>query len=135
MPEMSEKKPERMEMGDPKKMQGMPGKGASEVAEVIAQKWDDQKQTLERAMVQRPTAEVDVNYDALLANRRTLDDPELFLVPPGETVLIRLVAAASSTNFYVDTGALEAEILAVDGQAVQPLKGNFFNWAPHSASI
>ena len=30
------------------------------------------------------------------------------------------------TNFYVDTGALEAEILAVDGKAVQPIKGNFF---------
>jgi FtsP/CotA-like multicopper oxidase with cupredoxin domain len=41
-------------------------------------------------------------------------------------VLLRLIAAASSTNFYVDTGALEAEILAVDGKAVQPLKGNFF---------
>ena len=126
MPEISEKKPKNMEMGGPKKMQGMPGKGSSEATEVIAQKWDDQKQTLERAMAQRPAAEVDVNYDALLANRRTLDDPELFLVQPGETVLIRLIAAASSTNFYVDTGALEAEILAVDGQAVQPLKGNFF---------
>ena len=41
-------------------------------------------------------------------------------------MLIRLIAAASSTNFYVDTGELEAEILAVDGKEVRPLRGNFF---------
>ena len=104
----------------------MPGMSASETAEVVAQKWDDQKQQLARAKVQRPAAEVDVNYDALLANRRTLDDPELISVEPGEAVLIRLIAAASSTNFYVDTGGLEAEILAVDGKEVRPLRGNFF---------
>jgi hypothetical protein len=37
-----------------------------------------------------------------------------------------MIAAASVNNFYVDTGALEAEILAVDGKAVRPIKGNFF---------
>ncbi len=67
-----------------------------------------------------------MEYDALLANRRTLDDPEVISVDPGETILLRLIAAASSTNFYVDTGMLKAEILAVDGKEVQPLKGNFF---------
>lgn len=123
MPDMAEKPSKTMKMGDSKKM---PGTGASESGEVIAQKWDDQKQTLVRALVQRPAAEVDVNYDALVANRRTLDDPELFSVQPGEAVLIRLIAAASSTNFYVDTGALEAEILAADGKEVRPLKGSFF---------
>ena len=47
-------------------------------------------------------------------------------VEPGQSVLLRMIAAASATNFYVDTGALEAEILAVDGKAVRPIKGNFF---------
>ena len=72
-------------------------------------------------------AEVDVHYDALLANRRTLDDPEMVSVQPGESVLLRLIASASARqNFYVDTGSLAAEILAVDGKAVRPVKGNFF---------
>jgi FtsP/CotA-like multicopper oxidase with cupredoxin domain len=123
MPGMAEKSPAKMEMKD---SETMPGMDAAEAGEVLAQKWAEQKQALARAVVQRPAAEVDVSYDALLANRRTLDDPELFSVKPGETVLIRLIAAASSTNFYVDTGALEAEILAVDGKVVRPLKGTFF---------
>src|SRR6266480_3125248 len=101
-------------------------KGDSAPAEVIAQKWDDQKQTLVRTVLRAPEAEIDVRYDALLANRRTLDDPEIISVRAGESVLLRLIAASSSQNFYVDTGALEAEILAVDGKGVRPIKGSFF---------
>jgi len=124
MPGMADNPSGKMEMGDSKKMSG--GMGASQPAEVIAQKWDDQKQRLVRTTLRSPAAEVDVDYDALLANRRTLDDPEMIPVQPGESVLLRLIAAASATNFYVDTGALEAEILAVDGKAVRPTKGTFF---------
>ena len=101
-------------------------KGDSAPAEVIAQKWDDQKQTLVRTVLRAPEAEIDVRYDALLANRRTLDDPEIISVRAGESVLLRLIAASSSQNFYVDTAALEAELLAVDGKAVGPIKGSFF---------
>jgi FtsP/CotA-like multicopper oxidase with cupredoxin domain len=96
------------------------------LAEVIAQKWDDQNQRLVRTVLRAPEAEIDIKYDALLANRRTLDDPEIISVGAGESVLLRLIAASSSQNFYVDTGALEAEILAVDGKAVRPIKSNFF---------
>src|SRR6266436_8808588 len=99
---------------------------ASSPREVVAQKWDDQKQRLVRTVVRAPEAEIDVKYDALLANRRTLDDPELISVDTGKSVLLRLIAASSSQNFYVDTGALEAELLAVDGKAVRPIKGSFF---------
>ena len=94
--------------------------------EVFAQKWDDQKQRFVRATIHARGAEIDVKYDALLANRRTLDDPEMIPVTSGESVLLRLIAASSNQNFYVDTGGLEAELLAVDGKAVQPVKGNFF---------
>ncbi|HEY5768449.1 MAG TPA: multicopper oxidase domain-containing protein [Terrimicrobium sp.] len=114
----------KMEMGDAKKMPK--SMGDSMPAEVFAQKWDDQKESFVRTALRAPPAEVDVHYDALLANRRTLDDPELVFVQPGESVLLRLIASASATNFYVDTGSLAAEILAVDGQAVRPVKGNFF---------
>lgn len=98
----------------------------SSLTEVIAQKWDDQKQRLVRTTLRAPEAEIDVKYDALLANRRTLDDPEIISVRPGESVLLRLIAASSNQNFYVDTGNLGAEILAVDGKAVRPIKGSLF---------
>jgi FtsP/CotA-like multicopper oxidase with cupredoxin domain len=94
--------------------------------ELVAQGWDDQTEMFVRRRVRAPSADIDVQYDALLANRRTLDDPEIVTVTAGESVLLRLIAASSATNFYVDTGALEAEILAADGQAVRPIRGNFF---------
>ena len=114
----------KMEAGSSETKSGM--QGGSSPNEVVAQKWDDQKQRLVRTMLRAPEAEIDVKYDALLANRRTLDDPEIISVNAGESVLLRLIAASSNQNFYVDTGGLEAELLAVDGKAVQPIKGNFF---------
>jgi FtsP/CotA-like multicopper oxidase with cupredoxin domain len=122
MPGMGDPSSDKMKMDEAKKMSAigaLPGK-------VFAQRWDDREQELVRTVVTRSAAEVDVKYDALLANRRTLDDPEVVSVDPGDTILLRLIAAAASTNFYVGTGALKAEILAVDGKEVQPLKGDFF---------
>lgn len=109
-------------------MSGMSMASASTVA-VAAQAWDDASGRLVKSPVRRPPADIDVRYDALLANRRTLDDPEVVTVRPGESVLLRMIAASSATNFYVDTGALDAEILAVDGKAVEPVRGNFFQLA------
>src|SRR5262245_6145607 len=117
----SEKKMETSASG---KMSG--SMGGSSADEVTAQKWDDQKQRLVRTVVRAPEADIDVKYDAFLANRRTLDDQGIISVHAGESVLLRLIAASSNQNFYVDTGGLEAELLAVDGKAVQPIKGNFF---------
>jgi len=114
----------KIEAASSKKMSGSMGSPIPK--DVVAQKWDDQKQRLVRTVVQAPEAEIDVKYDALLANRRTLDDPETVSVKAGESVLLRLIAGSSNQNFYVDTGGLEAELLAVDGKAVQPIKGNFF---------
>jgi FtsP/CotA-like multicopper oxidase with cupredoxin domain len=114
----------KMEATSSEKMLGSMGNSAPK--DVVAQKWDDQKQRLVRTVVQAPEAEIDVKYDALLANRRTLDDPEMISVNAGESVLLRLIAASSNQNFYVDIGPLDAELLAVDGKAVQPIKGNFF---------
>jgi len=122
---MKESSPQKkMETAASGKMSGNMSRSSS--SEVVAQKWDDQKQRLVRRTVQAPEAEIDVKYDALLANRRTLDDPEVISVNPGESVLLRLIAASSNQNFYVDTGDLEAELLAVDGKGVQPIKGSFF---------
>ncbi len=67
-----------------------------------------------------------IAYDAFLANDRSLDDPEIVLAAPGETLRLRIVNAASATGFTIDTGALQARLVAVDGNAVVPLEATRF---------
>jgi FtsP/CotA-like multicopper oxidase with cupredoxin domain len=71
----------------------------------------------------------DVTYDALLANRRTLADPDVVRVQPGQTVRLRLIAAGSATNFFIDTGMLDTQAIAVDGEDIVPLAGQRFELA------
>jgi len=93
---------------------------------LVVQQWDESSKRLVSRQIQAVLPDVDVKYDALLANRRTIDNPQIFEVKPGQKVLLRLMGAASATNFFIDTGALDATIIATDGEAVQPLNGNFF---------
>lgn len=68
----------------------------------------------------------DVRYDAFLANDRTLDDPEVVRVERGGTTRLRIVNGGTATAFFIDTGALDAECIAVDGSRCQPLKSRRF---------
>ena len=68
----------------------------------------------------------DVEYDACLANDRTLDDPEVIRVELGGRVRVRLINAASATNFTVDLGELQGRAVAVDGNAIAPLAARRF---------
>lgn len=68
----------------------------------------------------------DVDFDAYLANDRTLDDPEVIRVERGGRVRLRIINGAASTNFHVDLGTLQGTVAAVDGDAVQPLTGSRF---------
>nr|WP_246249273.1 multicopper oxidase domain-containing protein [Chelativorans alearense] len=68
----------------------------------------------------------DVEYDAYLANDRTLDDPEVFRVERNGTVRLRLINGATATAFWIDTGELEGEAIAVDGNPVSPVMGRRF---------
>ena len=108
----------------------MPGGKAMSMSDqkraLVVQQWDEASQRLVSHEVQAALPDVDVKYDALLANQRTIDDPQVFEVKPGRSVLLRLLGAASATNFFIDTGDLDAAIIATDGEDVQPLKGNFF---------
>lgn len=73
--------------------------------------------------------EVDVNdiaFDAYLANDRTLDDPEVVAVEPGGRLRLRVINAAAATAFWIDTGALPARLVAVDGEDVEPVAGSRF---------
>ena len=68
----------------------------------------------------------DIEFDAYLANDRTLDDPEVVRVEPGGRVRLRIINAGASTNFQIDLGGLEGEVIAVDGLSVAPLRGARF---------
>lgn len=72
----------------------------------------------------------DFDYDAYLTNDRTLDDPEIVTVGRGDRVRLRIVNAASATGFHIDTGALTADVLAVDGLDVLPVSGRRFPLSP-----
>ena len=68
----------------------------------------------------------DVDYDALLANDRTLDDPEILTVEKSGHIRLRLINAAAATNMWIDLGALTGALVAVDGNTVYPVNGSRF---------
>jgi FtsP/CotA-like multicopper oxidase with cupredoxin domain len=68
----------------------------------------------------------DVEYDAFLANDRTLADPLVVQVEPRGRVRLRLINGAASTAFWIDLGALTGTLVAVDGTPVEPISGSRF---------
>ena len=68
----------------------------------------------------------DIEYDAYLANDRTLDDPEVVAVDKGGMVRVRIINGATATGFTMDVGALQAQVIAVDGQDITPLTTTTF---------
>jgi FtsP/CotA-like multicopper oxidase with cupredoxin domain len=71
----------------------------------------------------------DVQYDAYLANDRTLRDPEVFTVERSGRVHLRLINGATATAFWIDLGMLQGEVIAVDGNPVQPVRTGKFPMA------
>lgn len=68
----------------------------------------------------------DIEYDAYLANDRTLDDPQVVQVEKGGTVRLRIINGATATGFTIATVGLVGEVIAVDGQDIDPLKAQKF---------
>ncbi|MCE5972392.1 multicopper oxidase domain-containing protein [Sinirhodobacter sp. WL0062] len=71
----------------------------------------------------------DYDWDAYLANDRTLSDPEVVPVERGGRIRLRVINAAAATVFWIDTGTAAAHLVAVDGHAVHPLPGSRFGLA------
>src|ERR1700722_12508834 len=67
-----------------------------------------------------------VKYDAFLANFRTLADPEIVKAEPGGRLLLRIINSSSMSTFHVGLGALDGELIAVDGFEVEPVRGRTF---------
>lgn len=81
------------------------------------------------AMQGMPTGSMDLNdfeYDAYLANDRTLNDPEVVRTERGGRIRLRIINAASATVFITDLGDLKGELIAVDGMDIIPLRGQLF---------
>lgn len=68
----------------------------------------------------------DVEYDAFLANDRTLDDPQVVRTERGGRVRLRIINGAAATAFWIDLAADRASLVAVDGNGVVPLAGSRF---------
>ena len=68
----------------------------------------------------------DVDYDAYLANDRTLGDPLVVRCAPGTRVRLRLINGVTTTAFWIGTGALDGTVVAADGNPVHPVSGRRF---------
>lgn len=68
----------------------------------------------------------DLDYDAYLANDRTLDDPQVTQVEAGGRVLLRIINGATTTAFFIELPGLRGDVVAVDGNPVQPVPGSRF---------
>lgn len=68
----------------------------------------------------------DVKYDAFLANRRTLADPDVETVEAGAPVLLRLINGSAMSAYHIDLGELEGDLVAVDGHGVSPVRARRF---------
>jgi FtsP/CotA-like multicopper oxidase with cupredoxin domain len=66
----------------------------------------------------------DIDFDAFLANDRTLADPEVIRVERGGRVRLRLINGAAATQFWVDLGALTGTVVAADGHPVRPVRAS-----------
>ena len=68
----------------------------------------------------------DIDYDAYLANDRTLADPEIVRIEKGGRVRLRIINGATGTAFTIATGKPIGTLIAVDGQPVAPIEGRSF---------
>ncbi|MEJ0094610.1 MAG: multicopper oxidase family protein [Methylocella sp.] len=68
----------------------------------------------------------DVKYDAFLANRRTLADPEVVKVESGGSALLRITNSSAMSAFHIELGELEGDLVAVDGHDVAPIRARSF---------
>ena len=68
----------------------------------------------------------DIDYDAFLANDRTLADPEIVRVERGGRIRLRIINASSASQYWIDLGATAGMLIATDGHDVQPIRVSRF---------
>ncbi|MFG1193222.1 multicopper oxidase family protein, partial [Xanthobacter flavus] len=68
----------------------------------------------------------DVDYDAFLANRRTLGDPDVVRVEKGGRVRLRIINGGTANAFFISAPGLSPRCIAVDGVPCAPLLAEAF---------
>jgi FtsP/CotA-like multicopper oxidase with cupredoxin domain len=68
----------------------------------------------------------DITFDAMLANDRTINDPEIVQAEKAGRFRLRIINGAAASNMWIELGALEGQLIAVDGNSIRPVKGNRF---------
>lgn len=96
---------------------------------LLTQGWDSARQRFAWREGLGALMQPDVIYDALLANERTLDDPQVIDVQPGESIRLRFIAGSAFMNFFLDLGELEGQLLSTDANPVEPIWGSVFQLA------
>ncbi len=71
----------------------------------------------------------DVAYDAYLVNYKSTDNPDVIKVDSKRKVLLRIINAASASNFIINLGELQGEAIAVDGEDIIPFSDSKFELA------
>lgn len=71
----------------------------------------------------------DIEYDAYLTNYHSPDHPQITQVTAGKIVRLRFINGASASNFWINLGKLQGELVAIDGQEITPLTGSRFELA------
>jgi FtsP/CotA-like multicopper oxidase with cupredoxin domain len=81
------------------------------------------------SMTMGPADLNDIDFDAYLANDRTLSDPLVVRAAAGQPIRLRVINGAASTNFWLDLGQLSGQVIAADGHDVTPVAGSRFPMA------
>jgi FtsP/CotA-like multicopper oxidase with cupredoxin domain len=78
--------------------------------------------------VEKPAMQMasDVAFDAMLANDRTLADPEIIRAEKAGRFRLRIINGAAASNMWIELGSLQGELIAVDGNSIRPVRGNRF---------
>ncbi len=68
----------------------------------------------------------DVAYDAYLINYKSVENPEVIKVDSKKKILLRIINAASASNFIINLGELKGTAIAVDGEEIIPFNDSKF---------
>ncbi len=71
----------------------------------------------------------DVPYDAFLTNYHTPEQPQIVQVTPGGKIKLRFINGSSGSNFWINTGVLDATAVAVDGRNITPYSAKKYQLA------
>jgi FtsP/CotA-like multicopper oxidase with cupredoxin domain len=71
----------------------------------------------------------DVKYDAYLVNYKAANNPDIIKINPSKKTLLRIINAASASNFIINLGELKGDAIAVDGEEIIPFSSSKFELA------